>query len=364
MRYAMIMAGGSGTRLWPMSRRDRPKQLTPIIDGKSLLDLAIERAGAVVSADRTLICASSAYIDAIAVSAPKTPREFLLGEPAGRDTLNAIGFTAAVLHKHDPDAVFCVLTADHLIEPMDRFARCVNAGFDLVERHPDRLATFAITPTYAATGFGYIEMGEQAPTAGVDVHRVVRYVEKPDLETAQRLIASGKYGWNSGMFAWRADAFLNAAQKLTPEAHAGWMKIADHWGTPAQQATLNTIYPELPKISVDYAILEPVSEPGSGMELYAVSMDLSWRDVGSWPSYAETMAADEQGVAVNDAGGGATSIDCSNTLIVNDDPNHHIAVIGANDLVIVHTKDATLVMPKSHAQRLKDLHQLLPDRLT
>lgn len=361
MRYAMIMAGGSGTRLWPVSRKDRPKQLAPIIDGRSLLDIAIERAHAVTTPDRTVVCASADYLDAIRAASPGTPPDLLLSEPVGRDTLNAIGFSAAVLAKRDPDAVFCVLTADHLIQPLETFAACVNTGFELVESKPNRLATFAITPTFPATGYGYIKLGERLAGAPAARH-VEAYVEKPDLQTATQYLASGEYGWNSGMFVWRAATFLDAVKRFQPEAHRGLMEIAREWGGPAQQSTLERVYPTLPKISVDYAILEPAAGDPA-FELCAVEMNLSWSDVGSWPSYAEVIAGDEAGLRVSDAGGGLTSMDVRNTLVVNHDPSHHIALLGVSDLVVVNTADATLIMPASEAQRLKDLHARLPERL-
>lgn len=364
MRYAMIMAGGSGTRLWPVSRKDRPKQLAPIIGGRSLLDIAIERARSVAPADNISICASQAYLDAIAAAAPDLPEDLMLGEPTGRDTLNAIGFAAAVLATRDPDAAFCVLTADHLIEPLEAFATCVKTGFDLVEAQPNRLVTFAIAPTFAATGFGYVHKSNALEgDLPVPAHRVARFVEKPDAETAQRYVASGEYGWNSGMFVWKAQTFLNAVAAHQPDAHAGLMTIADAWGTEAQQETLARVYPTLPKISVDFAIMEPASKPESDFDVCAVDMSLDWRDVGSWPSYAETIHGDDRGVRVADAGGGHTVLDCDNTLIVSDDPSHHVAALGMKDVVIVHTRDATLVMPAHEAQRLKELHGLLPEQV-
>lgn len=364
MQYAMILAGGSGTRLWPVSRRDWPKQLAKIIGERSLLDIAIDRARAIAPPGHTMICASAAYLDAIKSSAPDLPDDLLVGEPIGRDTLCAIGLAAAVLERRDPDAVFAVLTADHLIEPMDVFANCVRTGFELVEESPDRLVTFSITPTRPATGFGYVHKGEPIPRqSGPAAHRVKAFVEKPDIETARRYVESGEYGWNSGMFVWRAGAIGRAIEQFTPETYAGLWRIAKAWGTGEQRRTLETIYPTLEKVSVDYAVMEPASRPGSGFEVCTVEMDLDWRDVGSWPSFARTLRADAQGVRLTGAGGGATVVDSAGALIVNDDPDHHIAVMGVRDLVIVHTRDATLVMAASEAERLKELHALVPDEL-
>ncbi len=364
MRYAMIMAGGSGTRLWPLSRRDRPKQLVPFIGGRSLLEIAVERAHAVADPSRTAICAAASYMDEIRRISPRTPDDLLLGEPTGRDTLSAIGLTAAVLAARDPDAVFCVLTADHLIEPLDRFAECVETGFALVERDPDRLVTFSIRPTFAATGFGYVERATPIDIgAGPAAHTVARFVEKPDRPTAEQYVASGRFGWNSGMFVWRASAFLAAVERFRPDAHAGLVEIARAWGAPTQTATLARVYPELPKISVDFAVMEPASASGSGFEVCTVEMDLDWRDVGSWPSFAETLDSGASGVRASVPADGAVTLDCRDTLIVSDDPGHTVAALGVSGLVIVHTRDATLVMPAADAERLKELHTKLPERL-
>ncbi len=360
----MIMAGGSGTRLWPVSRRMQPKQLAKIINGRSLLDIAIERARAIAPPEHTMVCASAAYLDVIEESAPELPTDLLLGEPTGRDTLSAIGFAAAVLHKRDPNAVFAVLTADHLIEPIETFAECARVGFELAEESGDRLVTFSITPTHPATGFGYIHKGAKLDRSGEPAaHLVSEIVEKPDLAAAERYLATGEYSWNSGMFVWRASTILRAIELFAPDVHAGLMRIADAWGTGEQQRTLETIYPTLPKNSIDYGVMEPASRPGSGFTVCTVEMNLNWRDVGSWPSFAQTLEGDDHDVRIAHSGGGATTLDCAGTLIVSDDPAHHIAAIGVKDLVIIHTRHATLVMPASEAQRLKELHGELPEAL-
>ncbi len=185
MRYAMIMAGGAGTRLWPMSRRDRPKQLIPLIDGRSLLSLAVERLEGVVQPERRLLCTSEAHRALLHEELPDFTDQQILGEPMGRDTVNAIGFTAAVLAKQDPDAVFAVLTADHIIEPQNEFRRKVCLGYELVEQDPTRFVTFSIMATHPSTAYGYVERGAAIP--GVQAAYIAkRFVEKPDAETAQQ----------------------------------------------------------------------------------------------------------------------------------------------------------------------------------
>lgn len=365
MRYAMIMAGGSGTRLWPMSRGSEPKQLVPFIEGRSLLQIAAERLEGLVPRERRLICTNEAHRAAIKKSVPGFGDEQILGEPVGRDTVNAVGFTAAVLHAQDPEAVFAVFTADHLIEPAEEFRRCVDIAFRLVEQKANRLVTFAITPTFAATGYGYVEKGEKIEVEGGGGRAfcVKRYVEKPSLEKAEEYLASGRFGWNSGMFVWKAATALEAIRLFKPESHAGLMKIGAAWGTARRRAVLDEVYPTLPKVSVDYAIMEPASTDRR-FEVCTVATDVKWLDVGSWPSYGSTLKADASGnrVAGGDAAG-VTMLDCAETLVVNAEKGHRVALLGTSGLIVVHTKDATLVMPAEKAEKLKELHAKLPEGL-
>jgi mannose-1-phosphate guanylyltransferase len=368
MRYAVIMAGGAGTRLWPVSRADRPKQLVPLIrrNGRamSLLEIAAERLEGLVDAKRRYICTNESYRGMIRSVLPKFTDDLILGEPVGRDTVNAVGFAAAVIHKRDPKAVFTVLTADHLIEPADLFRDRMELGFELVEQEPTRLVTFSIQPTYPATGFGYVERGPSLPNARGLGFRVARFVEKPSLEKAQAYIDSGAFGWNSGMFVWKASTILDCLRRYKPESFQGLMKIQAAWGTPEQARVLAEVYPTLPKISVDYAIMEPASREQSrssdGVKVCTVLMDLTWLDVGSWPSFKETLAADADGNAVS---GNGRVAKCKDTLVVNADDRHHVAVLGCEGLIVVHTEDATLVMPAAKAEELKILHADLPQRL-
>lgn len=373
MRYAMIMAGGAGTRLWPMSRQDRPKQLVPFIrrNGRamSLLEIAAERLEGLVPPERRYICTNEAYRKPIKAALPRFSDAQILGEPVGRDTVNAVGFAAAVLHKLNPQAVFAVLTADHIIEPADLFRDRIEMGFELVEQDPTRLVTFSIAPTYPATAYGYVERGSALPGAE-GAFRVERFVEKPSLEKAQAYIESGAFGWNSGMFVWSAATILDCLRRYKPESYKGLMEIAAAWGTPDQQRVLKQVYPQLPKISVDYAIMEPATreqmrvqgrgpDPGA-VKVCTVNMDLTWLDVGSWPAFAETIEPDAQGNRISGSGRLSRS---RNTLIVNADDRHTVAALGCDGLIIVHTEDATLVMPAERAEELKLLHGELPDRL-
>lgn len=356
MRYAMIMAGGSGTRLWPMSTSDQPKQLIPFIRGKSLIQIAVDRLEGLVPADRRCICAGQDHRGPIVDRVTGISADRYYAEPVGRDTVNAVGLVASVLEREDPDAVIAVFTADHLIEPVDRFVQIVERGYALAEARPDTLVTFGIEPTHAATGYGYLELGEAIAGEGFGEARLLeQFKEKPDADAAGQYLDAGpgKYLWNSGMFVWRAATVVACLRRFAPDNHAGLAKIADAWGTADQQQVLEREYPNLPKISVDYAIMEPASKDEQ-VAVAAIAMDVRWLDVGSWPSYADTCDRDEASNAI-----GADKVmllDSENTLVASDDPEHLIATIGTQDLVIVHTARATLVCPRDQAERIKELH--------
>lgn len=360
MRHAMIMAGGSGTRLWPISRTQRPKQLVPLIDGRSLLEIASDRLGDVVEADRRWICTGERFRDQVRAAVPAIDDQRILGEPCGRDTLNAVGLTAAVLASTDPDAIFAVLTADHLIEPESIFADRLDAGFRLVEQDPSRFVTFAITPTHPATGFGYVERGE-----AIDGHQgcfqATRFVEKPDRETAEAYLEAGNFGWNSGMFIFHARTVLETIGRYEPATFEGLQRIAAAWDSPDRTASLEAIYPELKKISVDYGLMEPAAADDR-ISIAVVPMELSWIDVGSWPSLGETVSPDEHGNRTT-PGTAHTDLDSRNLVVFSDDPDHRICTVGCEDLVIVHTRDATLICRAEDAQKVKDMASLVPEEL-
>ena len=355
MQYGVIMAGGSGTRLWPISRGDKPKQLLRVVHGKSLLQVSYERLRGILPASQIFVCTASSHASMVKEDLKELPAENILGEPIGRDTANAVGYTAAVLKKRDPDAVCAVVTADHVIEPIDTFQSAVKTAFEVTAEYPKMLVTFGIVPTFGHTGLGYIHRGDALPLkrGGSGAYKVLGFREKPDKAAADRYVESGQYYWNSGMFVWRADTVLNELATHLPESYQGVSAIADAWGTPQQESVLNEIYPTLKKISVDYAIMEPASQGKGKAQVAVVEMPVQWLDVGSWTSLAETLKTDEHNNAVDAPM--SLFMDSDDNIVMSTDPAHLITTIGVTDMIIVHTADATMVCPKSDSQRVKDL---------
>jgi mannose-1-phosphate guanylyltransferase len=353
MRYAVIMGGGSGVRLWPVSRRAKPKQLIPFLRGKSLLQIAAERLEGLVPPERLYVCAGLGHREAVMQALPALSKDRYLGEPVGRDTLNAAGFTATVILKEDPDAVIAVFPADHLIEPADRFREIVARGYALAERAPNILVTFGIEPTFASTGFGYLQLGE---TIEEGARVVARFKEKPEAATAQAYFEAGprRFLWNSGMFVWRASTLMDAIRRYAPENYEGLMRIARHWDGPQAEREVAEVYPSLPKISVDYAVMEPASRDAS-LRVAAVPMPLQWLDVGSWATFAKTLPVDAQGNAV--AAERHLLEETRNTLVLSTDPEHLVAALGCEGLIVIHTPDATLVCRSDQAEFVKELQQ-------
>jgi mannose-1-phosphate guanylyltransferase len=355
MQYGVIMAGGAGTRLWPLSRGNRPKQLLPVVHGRSLLRLSYDRLRGMLPPERIFVCTGASYGPQVLENLPELPKENLLGEPIGRDTANAVGFPAAILQRRDKDAVVAVVTADHVIEPIDVFQSCVKKAFDVAAEYPQMLVTFGIVPSHGHTGLGYIHRGESLKLKdGADgAFRVQAFREKPDKATADRYVESGRYYWNSGMFVWRCDTVLNELATHLPESHRGLMTIADAWDTPNREQVLNQTYPTLPKISIDYGVMELASQGKGKAQVAVVEMPVQWLDVGSWPALAETLPMDEHNNATEAKA--CVFIDADDNIVVSDDPEHLVSAIGVSDMIIVHTKDATMVCPKSEAQRVKEL---------
>lgn len=353
MRYVVIMAGGSGTRLWPLSRQGMPKQLLDLVGGTSLLRMAYDRVARVVPAERILVCTGAAYASVVTEQIPELLPENLLGEPVGRDSLNAVAWPAAVLAARDPAAVVAMVSADHLITPVEEFAASLEQGFAIAEESDDVLVTFGVVPTSAHTGYGYLHRGAAVP-GHEGACELQEFREKPDRATAEAYLASGEYWWNSGMFVWQAATLLRVLAQLVPESYRIVSEIA------AEPAKLAGLYPQLPKISVDFAIMEPVSAGGTGARIVAVPLAISWADVGGFAALAENLPTDADGNAVD---GQALLLDSSDSLVVNRSGQQHlVAVLGGHGLVVVTTPDVTLVCPIGATERIKELVAAVADQ--
>ena len=346
MRYVLIVAGGSGKRLWPLSRQDMPKQLLKVVNGKSLLRIAYERLAGIVPPEAVLVCTGADYASVVRAELPEVDPANILGEPEGRDSLNAVAWPAAVLAARDPDAVVAVVTADQIMHPVSVFQDALEEGFALAEERPDVLVTFGVVPTSPHTGYGYLHRGPALP-GHPDVCGVVEFKEKPDLATATEYLASGEYWWNSGMFVWRARTLLDQLAVLQPPTHAAVTKLA---ATPDRLAE---IYPRLVKISVDYAVMEPVSQGQGTAEVVAVRLPITWQDVGGFAALGDQLPRDAQGNAVH---GVSVLVDARDNLVINNaEDGRLVAVVGLSDTVIVQTPQITLVCPITQAERIKEL---------
>jgi mannose-1-phosphate guanylyltransferase len=338
--HAVIPAGGAGTRLWPLSRAQRPKFLLDLTgNGRSLIQQTWDRLIKVLPADHIHVVSGPAHAPLIQEQLPELVN--LYAEPAPRDSMAAIGLAAAIIGQRDPDAIIGSFAADQTIADDDAFVAAVLEAKQVAES--GLVCTLGITPRGPSTAFGYIEAGAELPDAET-ARAITRFVEKPDLATAEQYVAGGAHYWNAGMFISRTDVLLGHLARLQPELHAGLTTIGRAWDTPAGATTLGDVWPGLTKIAIDHAIAEPVSiEGGMGV----VPGDFGWDDIGDFAALSE----------LTDGTSDAILID-SDALAIADDGTA-IAVIGIPDAVVIRTSDALLVTTREHAQRVKEVPEAL-----
>jgi mannose-1-phosphate guanylyltransferase len=359
MRHALILAGGSGTRLWPMSRAGLPKQLIPFVGGKSLLLIADERIAGIVPPERRWVCAGERHRAAVLGTLPDIGHDRYLGEPTGRDTLAALALSAAVIGRRDPDAAIAVFPSDHVIEPAGSFREIIVRGYEIAERSPEVIVTFGIAPGGPSTAYGYLQLGAYIDDDGARIVEVFR--EKPDRETARRYFEAGsdRFAWNSGMFVWRASTFLGRVRRYHPELAGTIERIAAAWDGPDRGKVLAELYPTLKATSVDFGVLEPASRDPE-VRIVSLPMPLRWIDIGSWNAFAETCHCDSAGNKT--AAGRAVLVGSTGTLVASSDPDHIIAAVGCEGLIIIHTPDATLVCRADQAEKIKEVHRLVGEK--
>jgi mannose-1-phosphate guanylyltransferase len=351
MLHAMIMAGGGGTRFWPRSRQQRPKQFLTMTGDRSLIQLALDRIDAcAIPPERTRIITAEAYRDETGQQLPGLPPDRIVGEPVGRDTAPCIGLAAALVASEDPDAVLLVTPADHVIEPVQQFRAAVHVAAHLAEENPSALITFGIPPTFPSTGYGYIHRGELAVCRqGIDVFRVRGFREKPAADLAEQFVASGEYYWNSGIFVWKAATVLAELQRQKPALHDAVRHIADARGTPRWNDVLRDEYGKVEKVSIDFAVMEHASE------VLAVQAPYQWDDVGSWLALERMNPQDADGNTVLALHCGINTKNC----VVVGDPGKVLATIGVHDLLIIQDGDATLIADRRDEGTVKQLVDLL-----
>ena len=352
--YALIMAGGSGTRFWPASRRLRPKQLLPIAPGSddSLLVSTIRRIEPLCPAERILIVTGEHLLAATRDAVAAFPGVTVVAEPVPRNTAPCIGWGAAIALRRDPAAVVMALPSDHHVRDEGAFREAVNRAVRSAETGP--ITTIGIAPSRPETGFGHIEASDEISPG---VRRAVRFVEKPDRARAEEYVRSGRYFWNSGMFFFRASAMMEAIAEFLPDLGAGLGRIeaAARRGAEAEAAETRAVFPTLPNISIDYGVMEKVPL------LHIVPAEFGWSDVGSWLAAWELGKKDEHG---NVADAGAVLVDSAGTLVQDLGKGHKkaIALVGVNDVFVIETDDALLVIAKDRAQDVRKVVEELERR--
>ncbi|MEV6811270.1 sugar phosphate nucleotidyltransferase [Micromonospora sp. NPDC051296] len=357
MIYVVIPAGGSGTRLWPLSRAGHPKFLHPFTGtSASLLQATVERLTPLTTPEHTMVVTGAAHAAAVARQLTGLPEENILVEPSPRDSCAAIALAAAVIAVRDPDAVMGSFAADHLIGDPQRWVTTVQEAVRGAEQ--GLLMTVGITPTRPETGYGYLQTGD--PVGDGPMRPVIEFKEKPSAEVAEAYLRSGRYLWNAGMFVWRVSAFLAELARQQPALHTGVTAIAAVWGTDEQDDVLGAVWPTLPKISVDYAVMEGAASAG---RVATVPGDFQWNDVGDFHTLGEVLPADADGNVVLGVDAKAeVLLRDSSGMVVVPQSGRLVASVGVRDLIVVDTPDALLVCPRDRAQDVKAIVDELKER--
>ncbi len=350
MLHAVVMAGGSGTRFWPKSRRQTPKQLLRLFGDSTMLQQTIARIAPMVTPDRTLIITGSDQADAVRAQLPDLPPENVVAEPCPRDTAPCVGLAAQIVARKDPGGTMIVMPADHVIQPADTFRTTVRAALAEIDADPTAFVTFGVKPTHPETGYGYIERGDALPSReGISLHRVAQFREKPDRATAEQFVASGRFAWNAGIFLWRARAILDALQAQRPKLAAALDRVGKALGTPKGAAVLAHEFPLMERIPIDKAVMEKAAN------VRVLEVVYQWSDVGDWRALVPLLPHDEQDNATQ---GPVIANDTKNSLIVADE-GKLIACLGVEDLVVVQSGGATLIARKDQLDKLKALVEKL-----
>jgi mannose-1-phosphate guanylyltransferase len=350
MLHAVIMAGGSGTRFWPESRADRPKQLLALAGQRSLIQETVDRLGSVIPPERTVVVTAARLEAAMRRQLPNLPAGQIIGEPCKRDTAPCIGLAALLVSRDDTEATLVVMPADHVIAPAEAFPQAILQAARLVEQSPDRIVTFGIRPTYAAESFGYIERGAALDDPGA--FTVARFREKPPLAVAEKYLAAGNFYWNSGIFIWKARTILAALERHEPEMYGHLKTIAAAAGTNDFIAAFAREFATIRGVSIDYAVMEKATN------VVVIEAPFAWDDVGSWHAIARLRGTDP---ADNTICGKHLGLNTEGTIVRTSD-DHLVVTLGMKDCIIVHTPDATLVANRRDEESIRKIVKLLEER--
>jgi len=360
MLHAIVMAGGAGTRFWPASRVDLPKQLLAMSGKDSMIQATVSRLGKMCPPENVRVITNQRLVNQIQAQLPSLPSEAIVGEPCKRDTAPCVGLAAALVAAADPEGVMVVMPSDHVISPDEKFQEAIEYAHQLVLEDPDRILTFGIKPTYPATVFGYIESGEKISSANAQgdqtppTFEVSRFREKPDLATAEEFIANGSFYWNAGIFVWRAKTILDALRRFEPKMASHIDSIASSIGKPDFEETLSREFAAIEGTSIDFAVMEKYKP------VCVIESQFVWNDVGNWTSLEGLVGQDSDG---NTLIGDHLAIDCKNTIIRNDNRDGHIvATIGMQDCIVIRTPDATLVVEKKNEADVKKVVEALKEK--
>lgn len=347
--YALIMAGGGGTRLWPMSRKETPKQLLPLIEEHSMFYVSVERLAPLFTPDRIYVVTGRNYVDALRADAPDIPEENFIVEPYGKESGPAAALGVAIIQKRDPEATIAILTADHHITEKDVFRDVLGAAHEIAQS--GKIVTLGISPSMPSTGFGYIKRGEKiGNTNGFRVYKSLGFTEKPDTTTAVSFIRSGAYSWNSGMFIWTAKKAMEEIQRQQPEWHILLEELTLNIDTPNYNQKLDEIWEKITKKSLDVAIME------NAISMNVIPIDIGWSDVGSWDALFKVLDLDEGGNGFKGSSPDRIIVDTKNTLIYSDKLT---VTIGVEDIVVVDTKDVLMICHRERAQDIREIVQQL-----
>ena len=342
----VIMAGGVGTRFWPLSTTDMPKQFLNLFGNRSLLQMSYDRVADLVPKDRVMVLTNKAFVQLVQEQLPEIPPENIIGEPMRRDTAAAVGLAAALCRKRFGNPVIVTLTADHTIEPVSLFQKTMLSAVRKAAQD-GTLYTFGIEPTYPATGYGYLERGDAiGDDQGIEHFELKRFKEKPDADTARQYINSGRFYWNSGMFVWTTDAIMKELETHLPDHATFLTRAAESDQTPEWYDALETAFQSIPRESIDFGVMEKAKN------VCCVASTFSWNDVGGWMAIRSCLPNDPSG---NCCRGRAVTLDATDNVVFCEDPDEMVMLVGVKDLIVVRAREGILIAHKDRAEDVKKL---------